>query len=122
MPEWAKTFLKSKTFKLLVGAIAAALATYAGTGCAGLLAGSHAKSLDVLACKIDVLEPYLGEMAAEAVREFDGNQAFSPGAFLSRQGLTAAELTKVARAYLACSGEDPDAAPAPAPEPTLQPM
>ena len=103
MPEFLKTFLCSKTFKALVAVIAAALTAWAGTGCAGLLAAAEHPTVRVLECKLAVLEPYLGDAAAEVARAIDGDRAFDPGGFLLRQGLTPAEVLSVAEAYLACT-------------------
>lgn len=80
----------------------------AGYGCSGLFSGPKHPALTMLECQVRVLAPYVGDAAAEIAREIDGNQAFDPALFLTRLGLTPAELLAVAQAYQACS---PDPAP-----------
>jgi len=108
MNDFLKSVIKSKTFKVIIGAIAAALTAYASTGCASLLAKAQSpaaqRALAVLECKIEVLAPYVGPLAANVVQSIDGDRAFSPVQFLAAQGLTPAEALEVAKAYLACSG------------------
>lgn len=112
MSEFLKSLVKSKQFKYVVGLIAAALAAYAGTGCADLLAASkQPRALQVLACQAEALRPYLGDAAEALVREINGNRAFSIGAFLQNSGVTPAEAQALAEAYVACL---PDSAPEPA--------
>lgn len=106
MKAFLANFVKSKAFKVFLGAIAAAAAAYAGTGCAGLLGKPAHVAVAVAECKIAVLEPYLGDAAADVAREIDGNQTFSAGQFLLAQGLTIPEIVAVAKAYQACVPDD----------------
>lgn len=97
----AIAFLKSKTFKALVGVIAAALTAYAATGCGAFSAPKH-PSVDVLACKVRVLAPYIESGVEDIVHQIDGNKSFDPGLFLLNQGLTPDEIQRVGAAYVAC--------------------
>jgi hypothetical protein len=93
-------FLKSKTFKALVGVIAAALTAYAATGC-GVTGPKH-PSVGVLECKVAVLAPYIADGVEDVVHQIDGNKSFDPGLFLLNQGLTPDEIQRVAQAYVNC--------------------
>jgi hypothetical protein len=110
--DFLYTVIKTKTFKAIVALIAAALTAWA-TGCAAFVAAAEHPSVRVIACKVAVLEPYLGDAAAEVARAIDGDRAFDPVGFLRSQGLSSAEVVAVAKAYLDCS---PDARPEPAEE------
>lgn len=111
MKEFFSNLVRSKAFKLFIGALAAALAAYAGTGCAGLLSAAEHPSVKVLECKLAVLEPYFPDAARELVRQIDGNQAFNPVQFMFQSGLTPQEIAEVAKAYLACGRQGADEAP-----------
>ena len=106
MKAFLVNLVKSHPFKVFLGAIAAAVAAYASTGC-GAFAGKPAHvAVAVAECKIAVLAPYLGDEAAAVAREIDGNQAFSAAQFLLAQGLTIQEIVGVAHAYQACVPSD----------------
>jgi hypothetical protein len=103
MTDFLKNLVKSKTFKAVVALLAAALTAYATQGCNLLQSKVEHPSVAVLACKIAVLAPYVGDAAAEVAREFDGNRAFDPAAFLLAQGLSVPEVLAIAKAYTACT-------------------
>ena len=100
MKEFAIKFVKSKTFKALVGVIAAALSAYAATGCGVFSSGKPAVS-PVQACQAAVLAPFVraaverlaaGEPADRVLRDVDPAKALA-----------------VAEAFRACSAPAPAA-------------
>lgn len=107
-----KKLVKSPAFKEVVRLVAALLAGYAASACAGL--PPH-RALSVAECKARVLAPYVGDAAGEVARAIDG-RAMDPIAFLMAQGLTVREVLDVAKAYSACElPDEPEPAPAPLP-------
>ena len=110
--EALKRFLKSSTCKELVRVLVALLAGYAGSGCSVFGGASH-PAMDVIACKVAVLEPYIGDAAAAVVRDIDGNRAFNPIEYFLANGMSVDEVLKTRAEYMAC---EPASAPAPAPE------
>lgn len=95
--------IKSKTFKALVALVAAALTAWATHGCASV---PPKPSLAVLDCQVSVLEPYLGALAQEAVREINGNQTFNPVQFLLSSGVSVKDISRIATQYQACAPAD----------------
>jgi hypothetical protein len=111
MLEALKKIVKSSLFREVLRVVLAALAGYSASGCTALGLGSpDHPSLSVLACKAEVLAPYVGDAAAEVARSIDGDRAFDVIGFLQAQGLTIDEIVDVAKAYHRCS---PEAEPAP---------
>lgn len=107
--ETLKNIVKSALFREILRVLLAALAGYSASGC-GLLPADH-PSVAVLACKAEVLAPYVGDAAAEVARSIDGNRAFDVVGFLQSQGLSIDEIVGVARAYHECVPEPEAPAP-----------
>lgn len=111
MPDALKQFLKSKTFKALVGVIASALAAYAATGC-GVFSSPKSPALVKFECRAAVLAPFVGDAAGQVVTQIQGGQT-SPVALLLSLGLTPDEIVAVAKAYQACGVPEAPAPSAP---------
>ncbi len=113
MAEFLKNFLKSKLFKALVAVIAAALTTYAATGCAGLLSSAPSARVAKFNCQVDAVQPVVGDVldAAELVRALYSGEA-NLGAALAAVGATEAEVRALVAALEACEGPSlPDGEP-----------
>lgn len=103
MPPFLVNILKSRTFKVVLGVIAAAVLAWSQKGCAPRVAKP---SLAVIDCQVAVLEPYVGSLAAELVREINGNQAFNPMQFLLASGVDVRDIPRIAAQYHACVPAD----------------
>lgn len=101
MPPVVLQFLKSKTFKALVGVIATALAAYASSGCSGAQP-PRSPALDAFECRVAVLAPFVAEAAPQVVAAVSAGQV-DPVALLLSLGLTPAEIVALAKAYQACT-------------------
>jgi hypothetical protein len=113
MLEAVKKIVKSALFREVLRVVLAALAGYSASGCAALGMGPDHPSLSVLACKAEVLAPYVGDAADEVARSIDGDRAFDVVGFLQSQGLSIPEIIEVAKRYQACVPEpEPVTAPA----------
>jgi len=108
MAVFLKNFVRSKTFKALLGVIAAAAAAYASSGCAGLLAGGQSARVARFNCQVDALQPVLGDVmdTADLVRSLYAGNA-DLGAALSAAGATEAEVRAVVTALRACEPAPP---------------
>ena len=75
---------------------------------------AQAPSLDILECKVRVLEPYLGDESRHAVLEALGGK-INPGSVLYNLGVAIEEINKVGDAWKACgpdlSSEPPVSSP-----------
>lgn len=115
MLETLKSIVRSALFREILRVVLAALAGYSASGCAALgLGATYSPSISVLACKADVLRPYVDAAAEEVVRSIDGNRAFDVYAFFQSQGLSIPEILRIADAYSACV---PEPEPITSPEP-----
>lgn len=108
MLEALKKFLKSPVAKEILRLLLAALAGYGASGCSSILGAADHPSVAVLACKAEVLAPYVGDAAGEVARAIDGDRAFSAIDFLQAQGLSPAEIADVAERYMACEPARPE--------------
>lgn len=110
MLDTLKAIVKSALFREVLRVLLAALAGYSASGCASLGLNPDHPAVAVLACKAEVLAPYVGDAAAEVARSIDGDRAFDVIGFLQAQGLSIDEIMAVAEAYVACA---PPAEPEP---------
>ena len=94
--------VRSKGFKYALGLAAAALAAYAGTGCA-FLAPANSPRAELFDCRQAALEPLLGEIldTKEFLRALYAGQA-SLEAALGAAGATRAEVDTLLAALNAC--------------------
>lgn len=93
-------FVKSKTFKALVGVIATALAAYASQGC-GVFGPAKSPALAVYECRAAVLAPYVADAAPQVVTAMSAGNV-NPVELLLSLGLTPEDIVVVAKAYQAC--------------------
>lgn len=104
----------------LVLAVLAALGISFGTGCASfgtfkpeaLSAADRARA--AIECRVDVLEPYLGDEAERLVIDIAANRV-DPIQLLLNLDLSIRDIVDIAEKFNACSGPAPEPAPAPVP-------
>lgn len=97
--------VKSRAFKLCLGALAAAAAAYAGTGCSALLGAARAPRVERFGCEVAALEPIFGQIldSEELLRSLYSGQA-DLGAALAAAGATQDEVRALVAALEACAG------------------
>lgn len=93
--------IKSKSFKAIVGIVAAALAAYASQGCGAQPARSPA--LVMFQCRVAALAPYVADAAPQVVSAIADSE--NPIQFLLSLGLQPEDIINVVRAYEACSAD-----------------
>lgn len=108
--EFLKRFAKSRLFKEVLAVVAAALAGYASSGCG--VQAPRSPSQDVIACRVAVLAPVLGDLAGDAVLQISGG-ALDPMQLLIGLGLEPDAIIELARRYHACAPPTPPSSPEP---------
>ena len=106
----------------LVLAVLAALGISFGTGCASfgtfkpeaLSAADRARA--AIECRVDVLEPYLGDEAERWVLEIAAGRV-DPIRMLSNLDLSVRDIVQIAEGFNACSASESASEPAPEPVP-----
>lgn len=119
MKDFLLRLVKSKTFKAVLGVLAAALTAYAASGC-GLLSARHPE-FTVFECQLDALADAVPRAAAEdlVMAARAGNIEYVVAQLLAL-GLAPDAIGDVADAFHACQKPAPDLeAPPAAPLPPL---
>ncbi len=101
-------FLKSPAFREIVRLLLAALAGAASSGC-GVFPEPNTPARAVFECRVQVLKPFVGDVAGALVPQIAAGQV-EPVQLLLSLGLEPKDILAVAEAYHAC-------APAPAAPP-----
>jgi hypothetical protein len=109
-----------KAFVALIVAVLAALGITGLSGCASfgtfkpgaLSAADRARA--AIECRVDVLEPYLGDEAERLVVDIAANRV-DPIQLLLNLDLSVRDIVDIAEKFNACSGPEPEPAPAPVP-------
>ena len=104
----------------LVLAVLAALGVTGLSGCASfgtfkpeaLSAADRARA--AIECRVEVLEPYLGDEAERWVLEIAAGRV-DPIRMLSNLDLSVRDIVQIAEGFNACSGPEPEPAPEPVP-------
>jgi hypothetical protein len=104
----------------LILAVLAALGITGLSGCASfgtfkpeaLSAADRARA--AIECRVEVLEPYLGDEAERWVLEIAAGRV-DPIRMLSNLDLSVRDIVQIAEGFNACSGPEPEPAPEPVP-------